>query len=162
MRRPGTRILEGPRACVTGCRRCGFRTIRCGIVRLATSLRSSLTSAAGTRPSFETSDASIVAILALRMTDGTGRPAIFRLATGTSSGQPRFFGAGNHDDPQQPVHILESSRRYHQCRARLPSRAVRVRERHLDGVTSLKGSNRPWHPLPCTIPQRCGTGRPSL
>ena len=46
--------------------------------------------AAATRPSFEASDASIVAILALRMREGTGRPASFRLATGTSSGQPRF------------------------------------------------------------------------
>ena len=46
--------------------------------------------AAATRPSFEVSDASIVAILALRMREGTGRPASFRLAAGTSSGQPRF------------------------------------------------------------------------
>ena len=45
-----------------------------------------LTWAADTRPSFEASAASIVAILALRMTEGTGRPASFRLATGTSSG----------------------------------------------------------------------------
>lgn len=49
-----------------------------------------LTWAADNRPSVEASDASIVAILALRTMEGTGRPASCRLATGRSSGQPRF------------------------------------------------------------------------
>lgn len=46
--------------------------------------------AALTTPIFPAAAASIVAIFAVRMTDGTGRPAEARSRTATSPGQPRF------------------------------------------------------------------------
>jgi len=43
-----------------------------------------LNTAADTLPSFVAAEASIVAILAVRITEGTGRPAVPRLFTVTS------------------------------------------------------------------------------
>ena len=62
-----------------------------------------------TLPSFAASEASIVAIFAVRITDGTGRPAMTRLPTVTSPGQPRLSGAGDHHDPQQAVRRLDAT-----------------------------------------------------
>src|SRR3972149_7079261 len=56
--------------------------------RLATCLNS----AGGKLPSFLASDASMVAIFAVRITEGTGRPAAARLFTGTAPGQGRVSG----------------------------------------------------------------------
>ena len=87
-------------------------------IRLATCLNS----VRGTRPSLTASDASIVAILAVRMSDGTGRPAAARSVTDTSPIQPRFFALviiTTHSSPcpssKAPVDTTSAGRH---CRVR--------------------------------------------
>ena len=69
-----------------------------------------LTWATDTRPSFEASDASIVAILALRMREGTGQTSPLQVGDRHIVGPASVLGAGNHDDPQESVQLLELSR----------------------------------------------------
>ena len=111
-----------------------------------------LACAADNRPSDDAAEASIAAILAVRMMEGTGQARQCQVGDRWIVGPAPVSGAGDPDDLEEAVKVLEASRRDDNGRARLPGRPVRVRERHPDHLTRIKGPHMPRYPLLSSTP----------
>jgi hypothetical protein len=90
----------------------------------------------GTLPSFAASPASMVAIFAVRITDGIGRPAIARLSIDTSPGQPRFPALVIMSTQSRPCASSMPPVEATSAGPELARRAVGVRKRDLDDPAS--------------------------